>query len=87
MDKLGLNQNKIEDISVLEKVDFKELRELYLEWNKISDISVFEKVHFDRLENLGLHFNKIDLISNALLISYLDNKIKNFSFTEQHLKI
>ena len=53
LDKVGLNQNKIEDICVFEKVDLKELREVYLEGNKISDIRLFEKVHFKRLKDLG----------------------------------
>ena len=80
-----MNQNKIQDITVLSKVNFKELKELYLEGNKISDMTIFEKVDFPKLENLGLHLNKIDLYSNALLISYLDYKIKNFTYAEQNL--
>ena len=36
----------ISDINVLEKVNFKELKELYLSKNNVSDIKVLEKVKF-----------------------------------------
>ena len=50
LENLGLNNNKISDISILEKVNFKEIKILYLECNKISDI--FEKINLDNLETL-----------------------------------
>ena len=49
-----LGWNKIYDINILTKVNFKELKELYLFSNDISDIKVFEKVEFDKLETLNI---------------------------------
>ena len=43
----------------MEKVNFKELKELYLLRNSISDIKVLEKVKFEKLEILNLENNKI----------------------------
>ena len=47
MQGLGLNDNKISDINVLEKANFKELQELTLSVNEISNINVLEKVNFE----------------------------------------
>jgi len=38
---LSLNHNKISDINILEKVNFKELKELNLSHNKIPDINIY----------------------------------------------
>ena len=70
--------NKISDINILEKANFKELKELYLNYNQISDINVFEKVKFKKLQKLNLDKNNIDKIKNESLISYLKSKIKEF---------
>ena len=43
---VDLNNNKISDIKILEKVNFKELEVLYLSWNKISDINILQKDNF-----------------------------------------
>ena len=43
----------------MEKVNFKELKELYLLRNSISDIKVLKKVKFEKLEILNLENNKI----------------------------
>ena len=53
--------NKIEDINILEKVNFKELRPLNLNDNKISDIKVFERVNFKNLEIIYIKDNNIDV--------------------------
>ena len=42
----------ISDIEVLENVNFKELKELYLQENKISDIGVLEKVKFEKIRKI-----------------------------------
>ena len=55
-----------------------------MEYNNIKDINVLEKIHFDKLEVLWIHENKIDIYNNALIISYLDNKVKNFTYLGQH---
>ena len=49
----------LSDINVLEKVNFKELKELALNSNIITDIKVLEKVKFDKLEILCLNSNFI----------------------------
>ena len=63
--KLDLGYNKISDISVFERVDFKELAELYLYDNNISNIKVLEKAKFQNLKLLDLTDNKIK--NNSLI--------------------
>ena len=60
------------------KIEFKELKRLYLDNNKISDIKVLEKVKFDKLEILSLSKNKISKNENNSIISKLKTKIKEF---------
>ena len=78
MEILDLSQNKISNINVLESVRFKGLKQLYLGYNDISDIKVFEKANFEQLEILNLSNNKIDKDKNALTISNIKSKIKDF---------
>jgi len=49
-----LSHNKITNIDILEKVNFRELKELDLYINDFKDISVLEKVKFEKLEVLDL---------------------------------
>ena len=70
--------NEISNIDILENVNFKELKELYLHYNEISDIKILEKVKFEKLEDLYLDNNKIDQIKYSSLINDLKNKIKHF---------
>ena len=67
--------NKISDINTFEKVNFKELKELYLNNNEISDIKVFEKTLFKNPITIYLSGNKIEgkLINKNL---GLNKKIK-----------
>ena len=58
------------------KINFKELKKLYLNNNNISDIKVLEKVKFEKLEVLDLSENKIDLAKNNLIISKLKSSLK-----------
>ena len=51
---------------MLEKVNFKELKELYLSFNKITDINVLEKVNFKELKELDLSENKISDINRYI---------------------
>ena len=44
--------NKISNIKILEKVNFKGLKELDLSYNNISEIEILEKVKFEKLEKL-----------------------------------
>ena len=76
---MNLGKNKISDINVLEKVNFKELKELDLEGNNISDISVFEKIKFEKLEVLWLEDNLIDSEKNTLIIKEFREKLRSFS--------
>ena len=54
-------------------MNFKELKELYLNSNNISDIKVLERVKFEKLEILNLGRNKI---SNNI------NQLENVNFKE-----
>jgi len=49
-----LSNNKISNINILEKVNFKDLKKLDLGCNKISDIKVLEYVKFAKLEYIYL---------------------------------
>ena len=69
---LNLSYIKISDIKVLEKVDFKELKELYLSGNKISDIKVFD---FKELEKLDLSNNKISDIKILEKVDFKELKV------------
>ena len=50
-------------MEILEKVIFKELKELYLSRDKISDINILEKVNFKKLNILYLRMNEISDIN------------------------
>ena len=77
--RLNLSNNKITDISIFEKVNFKKLKELDLNDNDISDISILEKVNFKELNILNLSSNKINQQINSSLIRKLISIIKNVS--------
>ena len=66
----------LSDINILEKVNFKELKELDLSWNNISNIEVLEKVKFEKLEKLLLFGNNIDEIRFAPLIENLNSRFE-----------
>ena len=86
----GEPSNKIEDISVFEKVKFTQLQKLNLGSNSIKNISVLERVHFDKLQELHLYKNQIADIGllkrvkfNKLQELYLnDNNIDKKKFEE-----
>ena len=73
LEVLYLGSNKISNINVLEKVNFKELKKLYLSYNKnIPDIKVLTKINFEKLEVLMLDSNNISNI----------DFLENFNFKE-----
>ena len=78
MIKLDLGANKISDINILEKVDFKELKELNLNHNEISDISILRKANFEELEELFMIANQINTEENKTTIEYLESIINLF---------
>ena len=73
-----LNNNKIINIDVLEKVKFNQLKILNLNGNLISDINILDKIKFPMLNTLELIDNKIDNKKNESLIGFLKSKIKKF---------
>ena len=46
-------------VIVINKLDFKKLKTLYLSHNNIENINIFKKVKFNELEYLFLYNNKI----------------------------
>ena len=62
----------IKDINILKKVNFKQLKELYLKNNIISDIEVLERVKFKKLK-------KIDLVDDKNIINNLSDINLNYS--------
>ena len=77
MKKLDLHFNKISDINILEKVNFKELEDLDLSWNKISDINILEKVNFKALIKLNLSRNRINEEKNNSILTKFESIIVN----------
>ena len=61
--KLDLSSNNISDLSILEKTDLSNLKELWLYKNLIKDIKPLEKGNFYHLEKLDLSINLISDIS------------------------
>jgi len=70
--------NKISDINVIEKVNFKELEKLLLNDNKISDIKVLDKVTFNKLKVLTLGNDEIYDFENILINYVMKSKIRYF---------
>ena len=80
---MSLYSNNISDISVLEKVNFKELADLNLARNKIKNIKIFEKIKFDKLERLNLRSNSLNNDECIPIINKLRKKIKFVYFKEK----
>jgi Leucine-rich repeat (LRR) protein len=76
--ELYLNNNLIENISVLEKVKFSRLLKLSLHNNKINDLRVFEKAKLNNLQELYLDGNNIDVNKYKYIITSLKKRIKDF---------
>ena len=60
---LNLENNKISDINVLDKVKFDKLEILNLGWNQISDINALKNSNFKELKELNLYNNNISDIN------------------------
>ena len=60
---LGLNDNKISDISILGSIKFDSLEELWLSNNTITNINILEKCNFKTLIKLDLSSNNISDLS------------------------
>ena len=89
---LDLGNNDIEDINILEKVNFNELKELYLYNNKIFDLKVLSIVKLQKLEILSLSDNSISDISilekvnfKELKQLYLNNKLENYNSIKESI--
>ena len=85
---LGLNDNKISEINIINKLD--SLEELWLSNNKINNIDFLEKINTEKLKKLDLSMNyltdistfqKINLINLNELLLY-KNKIKDIKIFE-----
>ena len=72
---MNLCYNKISDINILEKVNFKKLKKLDLFNNEISDIKVLDRILLKDLEILNLGENNINKAENLLIIENLKYKI------------
>ena len=80
---MNLSYNKISDINIYEKVNFKELKELYLNNNKISDINILEKVNFKELKELNLCRNNISKDENYSIILKLESLFKRLIINQK----
>ena len=90
LEKLALSNNKINDINILERVQFNLLRELKISGNNISDISVLANVNFPKLKCLLLSNNKIKSVDSLgkadfpilFELKLSNNSIKDISIFE-----
>ena len=74
---LNLSWNQLlNNVNILENVNFKELKELDLSFNDITDINVFKKANFKNLNNLCLNRKNIDISSLTSLNRILKAKIQ-----------
>ena len=75
---MHLAANNIDDIDILEKVNFKELKKIKIDLysNQISNINILEKVKFEKLEELNLLKNKIGVKQNNSIISKMKTILK-----------
>ena len=72
---LNLSNNKIEDISLLEKLKIDCLKELYLNNNEIDDIQLLKRVPFSKLKKINLSNNKINdinIFSELAFFNYIE---------------
>ena len=77
-----------EGLEDLIKINFNELKELYLYENYISDINILEKSNFKRLELLYLGFNKISDIDILEKVNFTELKELNlFSNNISDIKV
>ena len=65
INKINIGNMKLRDELLINlcKIEFNELKELYLGFNKIADIKILEKAKFDKLEILNLSHNQIKNIN------------------------
>ena len=70
-----MSWNNILDLSVLEKVNFRELEVLDLVNNKISNVNAIENANFKRLNYLDISYNSINLVENSPILNILKSKI------------
>ena len=71
---LGFNNLSNEALNDLSKIEFKELKELYLDGNEITDIKILEKFKFEKLEILNLGWNQISDINILEQVNFKELK-------------
>ena len=64
-----------EGLKIIFKIEFKELKELYLSGNEISDINILEKVNFKELKELNLSSNEISDINILEKVNFKELKV------------
>ena len=93
VDNLNLIGKRIgnEGFKDLVNIEFKELKELYLNENSISDINVLEKAKFEKLEIISFSGSQISDINvlekvnfkNLKVLFFLNNKIEDIKVLEK----
>ena len=81
LEVLNLNNNYIENISILEESIFSNLKEIDLSYNKISDINVLNRAYFTSIHTIILSYNFIS-INTANLSRF--KQLNNFKFDNQN---
>ena len=85
IDKIDLKGKNMsnEDLKELCKIEFNELKYLYLGKNNLSDINILEKLNLEKLESLKLRSNKISDINVLSKINF--KELKCISFYENNV--
>ena len=85
VEKLDLKNKNLsnKDLKEFCKIEFKELKDLYLGYNNLSDINILEKLKFEKIDNLNLRSNKIQDINVLSKITF--KELKRISFYENNI--
>ena len=75
-------ENKKEVLEYIEKIGFRDLKELYIFYGNISDITKLENVRFNKLEILNLKNNKIENIDVFEKVNFPELKELNLKNNE-----
>ena len=88
--KLAGSEKINELLEDLNKIEFRELKELFLKNNNISDLSILNKQIFEKLEHLNLYYNNLPTINGLekvnlkylKILSLVNNKISEIKILE-----
>ena len=89
INKINIGNRKLRDELLINlcKIEFNELKELYLGFNKIADIKILEKAKFDKLEILNLSHNQIKNKRKLNIIKYNKRILVRLNINKEEFEI